>query len=252
MMKDPKYYNIDVNVLAEELGDLNMYVDLTILIFRPFMGLIIDLYGRKLPIFAGTTAAAIALTIYPNLKHLYPWYFVTYTIEYIFLLLLMETPLIPDYVDPGSIGLASSYGEIFVHAAIVIGGTCMLQLSHYIAIPNLFYMWSSIFFVTGILLFFMVKNVQANKYISKQELMSESQHGVMMDQVSDNGAVMEHAQVLAIRKNDAEEEKIEESDSKKSKRIIKILYKELAGNASFFVSFMVYISAIEIFLVLNT
>ena len=83
MLKDPKYYGLNIKFLAEELGNMNMYIDLTTLFFRPFLGIVIDIYGRKWPIFIAIALCGISFTVYPNLKHLYPWFFLTRVTTYI-------------------------------------------------------------------------------------------------------------------------------------------------------------------------
>lgn len=157
MLKDPDYYDIDVKVLAEEYSNLSMYTDLTILFFRPFLGLILDINGRKWPIVLSMIASGIYCVLLPNLKNLYPGLYLTKVGEHLFLMLSMEAPLIPDYVDKDSIGLASSYTEVVMHIGTIVGGSLMLAIVVYFpSYSMMFYMWGVINVLTAILLFFIV------------------------------------------------------------------------------------------------
>ena len=74
-MKDPNYYHhIDEKVLATQLGKISLYAELTILAVEPFIGVIFDTFGRKIPIIFGFFVMASAIATVPVFHEIYPWY----------------------------------------------------------------------------------------------------------------------------------------------------------------------------------
>ena len=75
VLKDPDYYRIDKDQLATELGKIGSYSRITIIIMQPFMGLVFDTFGRKIPIIFGLVLASIITATIPFSGYsLYPWY----------------------------------------------------------------------------------------------------------------------------------------------------------------------------------
>ena len=98
MLKDPKYYNLDPKVLAEDYGYFVMYSDLISIVMKPLFGIIMDIYGRKKPLIIAFIVMAITNLMVPWFKQLYPSFFIVKTINYVFCNIVFDAPLLPDYV----------------------------------------------------------------------------------------------------------------------------------------------------------
>ena len=103
---------------------------------------------------------AVTMALFPQFHELYPWFFINNVIFSTCFSYVMETPLLPDYVDKNSIGLANSYGEIMRHASLILGSSVFLEISKYVTnITTLFYIWTVILGLTIILVYFTTKDV---------------------------------------------------------------------------------------------
>ena len=76
------------------------------------MGPIFDTFGRKIPLVISFIVTGIAIGSIPLFKTLYPAYFVLRVLISLGTTIGLNAPLLPDYVDPGSIGIA--YGQVEV------------------------------------------------------------------------------------------------------------------------------------------
>lgn len=70
------------------------------------MGPIFDTFGRKIPIVIGFLMTGLAIGAIPLFDSLYPGYFILRVTISLGTTIGLNAPLMPDYVDPSSIGIA--------------------------------------------------------------------------------------------------------------------------------------------------
>ena len=74
-----------------------------------FLGIIFDTVGRKLPTVLGFLLAGTAIIGTPWFTKVYPWFLVMRVMISVGIIPGMNNPLLPDYVQHGSLGLANAY-----------------------------------------------------------------------------------------------------------------------------------------------
>ena len=74
-----------------------------------FMGLIFDTVGRKLPTVIGFLVAGTSILGTPWFTEVYPWFLVMRVMISVGIIPGANNPLLPDYVQQGSLGLATAY-----------------------------------------------------------------------------------------------------------------------------------------------
>jgi MFS family permease len=124
---DPKYYNVDEKVIGDVIGTINVYGEVCCIFIQFFIGLIFDVFGRKVPIIMGTFLMSVATITLPYFKpNVYPWYTTLFCVAKVCGMFAFTSPLIADYIERESMGLATSYAEIFIHTADLLASTVML------------------------------------------------------------------------------------------------------------------------------
>ena len=106
ILTDPNYYNINIDDIGKLLGQISGIAELFVIVESIFMGPIFDKFGRKIPIVIGFAVTAVAIGAIPLFKTLYPGYFVLRVLISLGTTIGLNAPLLPDYVDEGSIGIA--------------------------------------------------------------------------------------------------------------------------------------------------
>jgi MFS family permease len=74
-----------------------------------FMGLIFDTVGRKLPTVVGFLVAGTSILGTPWFTEVYPWFLIMRVMISVGIIPGLNNPLLPDYVQQGSLGLANAY-----------------------------------------------------------------------------------------------------------------------------------------------
>jgi MFS family permease len=74
------------------------------------LGLIFDTVGRKIPLIIGlfTTGMSIAIAAVPH-QEVIPFFVIFRVLMTVGIIPALNTPLLPDYVHPKSLGLANAY-----------------------------------------------------------------------------------------------------------------------------------------------
>mmetsp|Transcript_60934 Transcript_60934/g.83683 ORF Transcript_60934/g.83683 Transcript_60934/m.83683 type:complete len:97 (-) Transcript_60934:890-1180(-) len=88
--------------------------DLIAVIAAPFVGALMDLYGRKIPILTGFIMASIAMMLMPSFYVVYPWLCLLRGMMSLGSAAATSSPLISDYVQKDSIGRACGYKMSFL------------------------------------------------------------------------------------------------------------------------------------------
>ena len=98
ILEDPAYYNIDKKELGTELGNISMICEACVIAEELIMGIIVDTFGRKVPLLGGWLIAGIAFGVVPLFTSLYPSFLVIRTLIYLGLIVGINIPLLPDYI----------------------------------------------------------------------------------------------------------------------------------------------------------
>jgi MFS family permease len=76
------------------------------------LGIIFDTLGRKIPLILGLFTTGISIALAPNFHEVIPG-FVILRVLMTAGMLGANSPLLPDYIYPKSLGLANAYVRIF-------------------------------------------------------------------------------------------------------------------------------------------
>lgn len=98
ILKDKKYYGVPSTKLAEELGTMALWGEVISIILCPFIGLVFDTFGRKLPVIISLIMISFGIAIIPLFHDVYPWFFVARTLVVTSTVVGLDVPLLPDYV----------------------------------------------------------------------------------------------------------------------------------------------------------
>ena len=98
ILKDKKFYGVPEDKLAGELGTMALWGEIISIILCPFIGLIFDTFGRKLPVIISLLLTSFGIAIIPLFDEVYPWFFIARTIVVTSTVVGLDVPLLPDYV----------------------------------------------------------------------------------------------------------------------------------------------------------
>lgn len=87
------------------------------------MGIVIDVLGRKIPIIAGTFSMGLATAAVPLFHDVYPSFFLLRVMMSLGAIITLNIPLLPDYVQPESMGLANAYVQVAIPASYILSTT---------------------------------------------------------------------------------------------------------------------------------
>ena len=88
------------------------------------LGVIFDTVGRKIPTILGFLSAGLAIIGTPLFTIVYPWFLCMRVMISVGIIPGLNTPLLPDYVDKKSLGLANAYVIMISRKFIVKLGKC--------------------------------------------------------------------------------------------------------------------------------
>ena len=108
ILRDEKYYNVDAKEIPDTFGRANSIAELACIIQSTYIGVIVDAFGRKTPIVVGQIVAGLSFFAMPLFSS---------TTAFVILRVLMNMgrsitmniPLIADYCEKDSAGLAGAY-----------------------------------------------------------------------------------------------------------------------------------------------
>ena len=123
ILKDPNYYNIKEKELPQKLGTIGTYTEVINIILECFLGVIFDTFGRKLPIIIGFFLAALSIGGIPLFKSLFPSYLILRSLISVGICIAGNAPLMPDYVQKESMGLANGYNEVVITCAFIFASS---------------------------------------------------------------------------------------------------------------------------------
>ena len=76
IVKDPDYYNVPKNQAATVMGDTGFYSQLCGLLCDLTIGTVMDLFGRRIPVFVGYMITAGAIIAMPYGTSIYPTFLI--------------------------------------------------------------------------------------------------------------------------------------------------------------------------------
>ena len=95
--------------MAEVAGYCGFIAQIFVIALDMFLGVIFDTVGRKLPTVLGFLLAGASIIGTPWFTEVYPWFLVMRVMISVGIIPGMNNPLLPDYVQQGSLGLANAY-----------------------------------------------------------------------------------------------------------------------------------------------
>ena len=91
-------------------GNCGFYAEIIVTCFIMGLGMLFDTMGRKLPLVTGFLVAGLSILATPFLKHsIYPGFLMMRILMTLGVIPAVNTPLLPDYVESKSLGLANAY-----------------------------------------------------------------------------------------------------------------------------------------------
>ena len=109
ILEDPNYYDLSKKEVAANMGNIGMISEICTLVLQIFAGVLIDMFGRKVPLVIGFGITGLAMGCIPLFKSLYPGYLMLRILIGMGSSIGANIPLIPDYVHIDFVGLANSY-----------------------------------------------------------------------------------------------------------------------------------------------
>ena len=128
ILEDPNYYNLDKSEIGKDLGYIGFWAEGVTVIQGLYMGLVVDAFGRKIPIvlcFLVTGACFIAV---PMCRSLYPSYLIIRCLISMGTMVFINIPLVPDYVQKESMGLATAYSQFTITCAFLFSSTGLYSI----------------------------------------------------------------------------------------------------------------------------
>jgi MFS family permease len=94
-----------------------------------FTGVIIDTFGRKIPVIIGFIVSGLSIAAIPYFSSLYPSYLILRTLISGGTVIGLNIPLLPDYVSPESMGLANAYVEVAICSAFIFASSGLYKIA---------------------------------------------------------------------------------------------------------------------------
>ena len=109
ILKDKDFYNEKPTEVAKIAGECGSLAQIFAISLDLLLGLIFDTIGRKIPLILGlfTTGMSIGLAPFPH--EVVPFFVILRVLMTVGIIPGLNTPLLPDYVHPKSLGLANAY-----------------------------------------------------------------------------------------------------------------------------------------------
>lgn len=92
-----------------------------------FLGVVFDTFGRKIPLFFGILMSGVITMCIPLGRSLYPTFCVLRILISFSTVISLNVPLLPDYVQPESVGKASSYIEVVICFAYIFSSSGLMS-----------------------------------------------------------------------------------------------------------------------------
>jgi len=159
ILKSKDYYNVPEKQLSSEMATMNSISEIVNIVQSFFLGVIVDTLGRKEILIIGLFMLAGGLGFIPLFTSLYPWYLILRILIGLGISWTSNVPIVPDYVKPSSLGVAGSYGTLFVFLGRIVSQTVIYQLATLLPIGLIFYSLGGVMAASAIFMFWGIKDV---------------------------------------------------------------------------------------------
>lgn len=126
IVKDSRYYNIPKENLAYLLGTLTFIAELFLIPSHLLLGSLMDSVGRKWPTAIGLFISGFCMMMIPLGRSIYPTLCILRVLIALGILCSQNSPLLADYIQKPSQGLANSYSNIVITFSIILSTTGMI------------------------------------------------------------------------------------------------------------------------------
>ena len=114
ILTDENYYAVPIDEIGSKLGQISCIAEIFVIFESLFMGPIFDKFGRKVPLVISFIVTGLAIGAIPLFKTLYPGYFILRVLISLGTTIGLNAPLLPDYVDKNSVGVAFGQVEVLI------------------------------------------------------------------------------------------------------------------------------------------
>eukprot|EP00347_Sterkiella_histriomuscorum_P021247 403334683 len=163
ILGNPNYYNLPDDQVGQVSGDCGFYAEILVIIFDLVLGVIFDTVGKKIPTVIGFLVAGLSIILTPEFTQVYPSFLIMRIFMSLGIIPGVNTPLLPDYVNEKSLGLANAYQNVTGAIAIIFASTGLIEISKREDIKWIFVGIGTYTMVVGLVLFFGIKDVNKQK-----------------------------------------------------------------------------------------
>ena len=212
------------------------------------IGPIIDTFGRKKPLVFSQVETAIAIAAIPFFKSVYPAFFICRCVLSLGSAMSLNMPLMPDYVDKKSVGLASAYGIVIMNLALIFASSGLYQIATYIKDQKyIYYGIASMIFLVAVYMVYGIKDVitedtedeveyQTVGEIDKMLIKVEEAADATPDLIQRNTELT--TQTRSSHQEDTAQQRERKSKWDEAKNVLAILWHELVTDAHFVVGIL--------------
>ena len=152
------YYHIDARIAGAFTGNLNFYTELYQITAEVLVGSFHDLFGRRIMMLLGYALIGFGVFLYPYSGEVYPWLFLVRICLAQGLTQIIVNPLVNDYVQDATKGVATAYGAIFGGLGAIFSMLFLLWLASHVPLETVFLISGSLTLLSFIYSFFFLRN----------------------------------------------------------------------------------------------
>ena len=153
------------------------------------IGVVIDTFGRKKPLVFSQVETAIAIAVIPLFKSVYPAFCICRCVLSLGTAMSLNMPLMPDYVDKKSIGLASAYNVIIMNLALIFASSGLYQIASLIKDQKYIYFGTaSMIFLVAMYMVYGIKDVITEDQDKDVEYQTVGEIDQIMSKVEESGS----------------------------------------------------------------
>lgn len=134
ILEDPKYYNRSKTQTGVDMAQIGLWAEVIVLVQDLYIGFVLDVLGRKIPIVIGTLAMGMATAAIPLFHEVWPSFFLLRVVMSLGAIITLNIPLLPDYVQPESMGLANAYVQVAIPLSYILSTTGLYAIVN--AVPD--------------------------------------------------------------------------------------------------------------------
>ena len=106
-----------------------MIANTPILFSYLFIGPVLDTFGRKWACVIAFLVIGVAFILVPITRTIFPGYMIERTLVALGTSIPMNIPLLPDYVDPSSMGLAGGFNQLSITLGFLMASSGMYYIN---------------------------------------------------------------------------------------------------------------------------